>query len=284
VTEDTPLISVIIPTLNRTGMLAQAIQSVVNQTYPNIEIIVVDDFSDEEVEYKWRNSFIPTRLIRNDNRMGGASSRNIGVASSKGEYICFLDDDDTYDESKLSFLYEKIKKNKHLDAVFGKVVGNEKPKKTLLANGCYVNNVEAIGELHTNGSLIKRSTFEQIKFFSKLKKYQDTQLHFELIKIGLIKYYDKPVAFWNKDHGQGQITDLKSPSQFIKGIDAFIQFETYIKNRYRLNFFEQWFFIKRKIYLVYHAETSSQLPYKSYLTIFEQLIYSCAKPYVYLKK
>lgn len=87
------MLSIIITTYNRPGMLQQAIESVLAQTAVQIEIIVVDDNSTED------NSFcIPmvSKYIKNKKNMGLGSNHKIGFGESSGEYICFLDDDDYY--------------------------------------------------------------------------------------------------------------------------------------------------------------------------------------------
>lgn len=87
------MISVIITTYNRCNMLKQAIESVLAQNLSQIEVIVVDDNSTDD------NSFcIPlvSKYIKNRKNMGLGSNHKIGFEESRGEYICFLDDDDYY--------------------------------------------------------------------------------------------------------------------------------------------------------------------------------------------
>lgn len=98
-------VSVIIPTRNRSNLLAKAIKSVLNQTYQDFEIIVVDDAStDDTVNMLQKVKRIDRRLsvIANKKPLGGAESRNIGLAASSGKWIAFLDDDDTWLPQKLA--------------------------------------------------------------------------------------------------------------------------------------------------------------------------------------
>lgn len=92
-------VSVIIATYRREESLTKAIKSVVDQTYPYIEIILVDDNADP----CWNgavqgivNSFAGIRYIRNEENMGSAETRNIGIRAATGFFITFLDDDDVY--------------------------------------------------------------------------------------------------------------------------------------------------------------------------------------------
>lgn len=94
--EKDPLVSVIIPTKDRPGMLREAIASVLDQTYRNLEVIVVND-AGEDVTHVIE-SFHDGRLKyhRNEENVGLARARNVGVELSHGDYLCYLDDDDFY--------------------------------------------------------------------------------------------------------------------------------------------------------------------------------------------
>lgn len=90
-----PLISVIIPTFNRPLQLKRAVQSVLNQTYPNYEIIIIDDGSTLDIT-EVINSFSDSRikLIKHECKRGAPSARNSGLQIARGDFINFLDDDD----------------------------------------------------------------------------------------------------------------------------------------------------------------------------------------------
>lgn len=98
--ENKPLISVVIPTFNRPTLLVRAIQSVVDQDYKNVEIIVVDDAS--EVDVKPYLEGFDLTLLKNDCNSGPCASRNKGLRESNGTYINFLDDDDILLPAKLN--------------------------------------------------------------------------------------------------------------------------------------------------------------------------------------
>lgn len=93
-------ISVIIPSYNRAERLSHAVDSVLAQTLPPMEILVVDDGSTDGTAEKFRNLPEPVRLISKTN--GGVSSaRNVGIAHARGEWIAFLDSDDAWHPGKL---------------------------------------------------------------------------------------------------------------------------------------------------------------------------------------
>jgi glycosyltransferase involved in cell wall biosynthesis len=93
-----PLVSVIMPTYRRPALALRAIKSVARQTYPNVELLVVDDDSGDETEKKVKEFFAGHPDLRGTYLLlknGGPSvARNAGVNASHGEYLVFLDDDD----------------------------------------------------------------------------------------------------------------------------------------------------------------------------------------------
>src|SRR5258705_10332336 len=97
-----PKVSVIIPTYNRAECLRSAITNVLNQTFQDFEIVVVDDSSQDHTR-EVVNSLDDKRIkyIRHERNKGVAAARNTGVSNAKGDYIAFLDDDDEWFPEKL---------------------------------------------------------------------------------------------------------------------------------------------------------------------------------------
>lgn len=105
-----PLVSVVIATYRREDSLKKAIESIVNQTYKEYEIILVDDNANEEWNKKvavivndFQKKFpdINIQYIVNESNLGSAKTRNIGIVKSQGNYVTFLDDDDLYLPNKI---------------------------------------------------------------------------------------------------------------------------------------------------------------------------------------
>lgn len=93
--------SIIIPTFNRAAFLETAINSVLNQTYPNFELIIINDGSNDSTKHLI-DSYSDIRLSYSYHPNHGVSfSRNKGLAASKGEFIAFLDSDDRWAPEKL---------------------------------------------------------------------------------------------------------------------------------------------------------------------------------------
>ena len=112
------LISVVIPTYNRSSILYNTIKNVFNQTWENIQLIIVDDFSSDHTR-KTILSINDSRIIykRTERKLGCTRARLIGVRFSEGEFIAFLDDDDEWDDDYLNGQIQVFKKNPSLDLV-----------------------------------------------------------------------------------------------------------------------------------------------------------------------
>jgi len=117
-------VSVIIPTYKRSDFLQRAIDSILSQTYTNIEVIVVDDntpdsnyrLETERKMMKYRN-YSNVIYIKNQSNLGGALARNEGIFKACGDYITFLDDDDIYLPNKIATQVEYMVQNE-LDMSF----------------------------------------------------------------------------------------------------------------------------------------------------------------------
>jgi glycosyltransferase involved in cell wall biosynthesis len=118
------LVSVIIPVYNGDRYLTEAIQSVMAQTYPNLEIIVIDDGSCDRtpqiVAEITGTSPLPIRYAYQANQ-GTSIARNHGVKVAQGEFLAFLDADDLWMPEKTKQQIELLDASPHLEAVFGQV-------------------------------------------------------------------------------------------------------------------------------------------------------------------
>ncbi|MBQ0028902.1 MAG: glycosyltransferase family 2 protein [Bacteroidales bacterium] len=95
------LVSAVITTHNRVDLLKRAIASVLNQTYSNVECVVVDDASTDDTNVYCESLPINYIRISPDERRGGNYARNKGILAAKGEYVAFLDDDDYWHTNKI---------------------------------------------------------------------------------------------------------------------------------------------------------------------------------------
>ena len=181
-----PLVSVVIPTYNRADLISRAIASVCSQSYQNLEIIVVNDNSQdntEEVVREIAQGDSRINYYRHSNNLGGSVARNTGIKKATGEYIAFLDSDDIWLPQKLELQLRAIAKNRH-----DKIVSYTKFKKsnrvffrpsTLPRRGKKNNESVADyfwlggGEILTSTLLVSRSLAVEHLFKADLPKHQD---------------------------------------------------------------------------------------------------------------
>lgn len=113
------LVSVILPTYNRANLVTDAVQSVIRQTYPNFDLIIIDDGSTDNT----REILAPfladsrVRYIQKENG-GAASARNLGLELAKGSFIAFIDSDDIWADDKLEVQMEIFDRLPNISLVF----------------------------------------------------------------------------------------------------------------------------------------------------------------------
>ncbi len=122
-----PVISIIIPVYNVEKFLCRCLDSVINQTYRNLEIILIDDGSTDESgkicdEYVLKDSRI--RVLHQDNK-GVSAARNLGIRMSNGQYMAFIDGDDWIEKDMFSFLLGLLEGNKADMAGCGYYLNND---------------------------------------------------------------------------------------------------------------------------------------------------------------
>lgn len=209
------LVSVVITTYKRKRELDRALQSVINQTYGSIEIIVVDDNIDNNVSDEVRDILKKysdkANIIykKNEKNLGGALSRNEGLKLATGKYIAFLDDDDEYLPSKIEaqVRHFEISKFHNLGLVycFTEAV-NESGKRIQVyenrVNGNFVYESMLSTIAATTQWLCLREAVESIGGFRDVPCKQDTTLLIDLALAGfeidfvpqvLCKYYESPI-------------------------------------------------------------------------------------------
>jgi len=124
--EKQPLVSVVIATYNREKYIKRAIESVLNQTYKNIEVIIIDDSSADKTKNiisELNQKHTGIIYIKNKNRIGFIKSLNKGIETAKGKYIARIDDDDFWcDPQKLEKQVNFLEKNQDYILVGGRYI------------------------------------------------------------------------------------------------------------------------------------------------------------------
>lgn len=193
-------ISVIIPTYNREKYVKKCLDSILNQTLKDIEIIIVDDGSQDNTK-EIVNSYKDKRIkYIYKNNTGIGDTRNKGISLSKGEYISFVDIDDYIDELMLEKMYKKAKKD-DLDIVICNYIEiNEKTKQEKKYNLLSFENTSLkklpniINKTNLGpcNKIFKKELFNELLFPTNIK-YEDMALVIKLYKkakkIGKIDEY-----------------------------------------------------------------------------------------------
>jgi glycosyltransferase involved in cell wall biosynthesis len=176
-----PLVSVIIPTYNYAHFLREAIDSVIEQTFKDYEIIVVDDGSTDDTKEVIKQYSCNIHYIYKKNS-GPNSSRNAGIKASCGKYIAFLDADDKWLSNKLALQIALIERNENIGLVYGTSIFFDNVsgafiKKFPSVDVCCRGNI--LKELYLNQiissptPLIRRAVFEKIGIFDESRHYSD---------------------------------------------------------------------------------------------------------------
>lgn len=183
-------VSVIIPAYNQAVYVGKAIQSVLDQSYPNLECVVVDDGSKDHT-YKIVNEFTDRRIlyIRQLNQ-GLSAARNTGLTISSGEYISFLDSDDLFTPDKLSKLVDVLEKNPDIAMAAGSaylINHNDEPIKRQFSSTLPADTSKLLlgNPLHVGSVVLRRAWQEKVGLFdTNLKSYEDWDFWLRLALVG----------------------------------------------------------------------------------------------------
>lgn len=238
------LISVIIPVYNVEKYLDECINSVVNQTYTNIEIMLVDDGSIDDSSNicdEWKKKSECIKVIHKKN--GGLSdARNVGIENAQGKYIIFVDSDDWIPRDSIEYLYNLII-NYEADIVCGtilEVFDRKYIRKINIKEDIVVaNNVEALEDLmymqritnSASGKIYKKELFDSIKY-PVGKLYEDLGTTYKVFsKANKIVLSNKNVYFYFKNN-QESIVNRKYSYRELDRITFAREELEFINNNY----------------------------------------------------
>jgi glycosyltransferase involved in cell wall biosynthesis len=157
-------VSVVIPVYNGARYVGEAIESVLSQTAPPTEVLVVDDGSVDESAAVVR-SFLPKVAYHLQENMGAAAARNTGIALTTGRFIAFLDADDRWHSAKLEQQLRTFEQRPELDMVFCQVDEFLSPESELARAGGPALR-KSFPAFLPSGLLVTRRAFERIGVFS----------------------------------------------------------------------------------------------------------------------
>ncbi|NLN32977.1 MAG: glycosyltransferase family 2 protein [Flavobacteriaceae bacterium] len=184
------MFSVIIPLYNKAKYIQRAIESVLNQTYQNFEIIIVNDGStDESMEIVSLISLEDKRikLISQENH-GVSSARNMGIANASYDYIAFLDGDDFYHNNFLEVIFNLIQKHDSIEVISSFISVNKEFKE--------INHIEYF-------QVLKKDFFKLLIRYHPLLSSSSTVIKKDLIVNNHLKFdinlkFGEDTDFWNQ--------------------------------------------------------------------------------------
>jgi glycosyltransferase involved in cell wall biosynthesis len=236
-----PSVSVIIPTYNRARSISRAIDSVLAQTLQNIELIVLDDGSEDDTAEVLARYGDRICLIRQENR-GVSAARNKGIRAARGDWIAFLDSDDEWHPTKLSLQVACLEKNAMKVCFTRCVAGNGEiitdideflPATKDSDVYCFEHAVDLICDLKSHpqvqSMMVEKQLLEKAGLFDEsLHVAEDTRLIYNLAFLAGFAYIDRPLTVINRGTFNSLTCDL-NPEAAKKRYSCYlrVQIEAY---------------------------------------------------------
>lgn len=228
------LVSIILPYYKKSFFVEKTIKSIIDQTYEDFEIIIIDDeISDQSLQIMDKLKAIDQRIniIRNDKNIGAGLSRNKAIQISKGSFIAFCDSDDLWNKFKLEKQINFMK-NKNIDFSFtaynvidetGKVIRN----RSAFSEMIFKDLVKSC-DIGLSTVIMKKELFEKFNFFfPDLKTKEDYVLWLNLSQNGVKMFgINENLASWRKSK------DSLSSSYIQKIFDGYRVYRYFLKYSY----------------------------------------------------
>ncbi|QVL50096.1 MAG: glycosyltransferase family 2 protein [Thiocapsa sp.] len=224
------LVSVIVPTYNRAGLITETLDSVFAQSYRPIELIVIDDGSLDEtvaVVRAWvqgheGDECFLTRIFKQDNA-GAPVARNLGTLKSSGEFIQYLDSDDTLHPEKVGLQVAALQAGPHLDFAYGPVAKLEQPSHVVycqseMSQRRMILKHLVVPTLQTMSPLMRRVMVTRVGAWNKvLPPADDWEFYSRAVVIGFNGVYVPNAFSYYRAHGGERLTSHSRITQFVRG-------------------------------------------------------------------
>jgi glycosyltransferase involved in cell wall biosynthesis len=236
-----PLVSVIIPLYNTDKFIENAVNSVINQTYKNWQLIIIDDCSTDKsleiaMNIRKEKNFLHNKMVikRMKKNMGTYIALNVGLKLAKGKYFCILGSDDTYTPDKLELQVTMLEKNPKYMTCVGKYI-----RKDL--DGEYIEDFAINGENTKTGvkgectCMYKISIINEIGYYDSVRYGGDTNfIHrvtkfysdYSFIELNKILYIaiERPNRLTKKSTSTNRIQYFNTFMRWLKQGNYFIPF------------------------------------------------------------
>ncbi len=202
-------VSVIIPAYNQSHYLGQAIESVLAQSYPDFEIIIVDDGSTDDTRAVAQSYADPRLRYVYQANAGLSAARNTGIRHAAGSLLSYLDSDDLFLPEKLALLVEALERQPELGFVAGQAIlidENSQPLGEIFEAGLPADTTQLLlgNPLHVGSVLLRREWQERVGFFDEtLRSYEDWDMWLRLARAGCrMGWVARPVSLYRFHRAQ----------------------------------------------------------------------------------
>lgn len=225
-----PKVSVIVPFYNVEGYIEKCLETLVNQTLKDIEIILVNDGSKDrsvDIVKKFMKEY-PDKIVYLEKQNGGlADARNYAIPYAKGEYIAFLDSDDYVEKDMYQLMYELAKKESS-DMVECNFIWEYPDKKREDIGEIYIGQFEMLEKVRVVAwnKLIKREILEKNKIeFPKGLQYEDVEFTYKLVPfINKVSFVKKPCVHYVQREGSISNSQNERTKEIFEVLENVINF------------------------------------------------------------
>lgn len=203
----TPLISIVMPVRNADSFLTEAIDSLINQTYKNWELIVVDDYSSDKSHFileKYSKKDSRIHLFKNKKRLGVSGTANLALQKAKGKYIARMDADDISLPRRLEKQLNYLQKNKDVVAVGGQCDVIDK-KGVKIGEKIFPTNSQDVKKMIFSSVPLQQPTLfvnsqllpkDFIWYDNKHETAEEIELLFKFFQHGKVRNLDEKVLLY----------------------------------------------------------------------------------------
>jgi len=223
------LVSIIIPYYKKELYLEQSIRSILNQTYQNFEIILINDDPENKIFIsKFSKLDHRIKLVHNENNLGAGLSRNKGLEIANGEYIAFCDSDDLWKNNKIEFQIELMKRLNFTFSFTGYDIIDENNnfiKSRKAPSYVDFQKLRSSCDIGLSTVMIRKDVFENVKYrFANLRTKEDYVLWLKLAKDKItMKSIQENLTSWRKSKNS------LSSSVIQKIVDGYKVYRIYLK-------------------------------------------------------
>ena len=223
------LVSIIIPYYKKELYLEQSIKSILNQTYQNFEIILINDDPENKIFIsKFSKLDHRIKLVHNENNLGAGLSRNKGLEIANGEYIAFCDSDDLWKNNKIEFQIELMKRLNFTFSFTGYDIIDENNnfiKSRKAPSYVDFQKLRSSCDIGLSTVMIRKDVFENVKYrFANLRTKEDYVLWLKLAEDKItMKSIQENLTSWRKSKNS------LSSSVIQKIVDGYKVYRIYLK-------------------------------------------------------